>query len=344
MEAGQLAADVLHETRLVGAGRGEREGDHELGDVVGPVLGDGEQQQRETRPRVLVEPSEQAEVEEGETPVVRQEDVSRVGVGVVHALDDDLEHIGAEELSGQVSRAFWIEPVPRLDLASRDSLQDECALAHVRLDHTRDDQSFERLDELPHELRVVRLLDEVELCAEMNLELVRELLELDPPRRLGVSHGEADRRAQHGEIEVDLLDDQGTPHLDDHVVSRSEQPAMRLGDRGRRERLRLEAHEGVRTEVGDHHRLDLRERDRRHAVDQACELLDVDVGQEIGTRREELPELDERGPELLETAAERPRPLARGVAASDHADLGEDPPQSALVCDPPDGKRAPSPL
>ena len=71
MEAGQLAADVLHEPRLVGAGRGEREGDDEVGDVVGPVLGECEQQQREAGPRVLVEPAEQSEVEKREAPVRR---------------------------------------------------------------------------------------------------------------------------------------------------------------------------------------------------------------------------------------------------------------------------------
>ncbi|MGH3053577.1 MAG: hypothetical protein ACRDL7_01195 [Gaiellaceae bacterium] len=38
------------------------------------------------------------------------------------------------------------------------------------------------------------------------------------------------------------------------------------------------------------------------------------------------------------------RSLARRLAAPDHADLGKDSPQSALVCDPPDGQRAPSAL
>ncbi len=75
-----------------------------------------------------------------------------------------------------------------------------------------------------------------------------------------------------------------------------------------------------------------------------AELLDVDVGQEIGPRREELAELDERRAELLEALAKRPRSLTRRVAPAGHADLGEDPPQSALLCDPPDGERAPSAL
>jgi hypothetical protein len=58
VEARQLATHVLHEARLVGAGRDERERDHEVGDVVGPVLGEREQQQGEAGSRVLVEPAE----------------------------------------------------------------------------------------------------------------------------------------------------------------------------------------------------------------------------------------------------------------------------------------------
>lgn len=48
--------------------------------------------------------------------------------------------------------------------------------------------------------------------------------------------------------------------------------------------------------------------------------------------------------ELLEAAAKRPRSLARRLGPADHADLGKDAPQSALVCDPPDGQSAPSTL
>ena len=344
VKAGELATDVLHEARLVGAGRGERERDDEVGDVVRAVLGEREQQQRQARSRVLVEPAEQAEIEEREPPVVRQQHVPEVRVGVVDALDDDLEHVGAEKLAREEGGALRVEPVPRLDPAPVDPLEDERALGHVRLDHARHDERLEPLHERSDQLRVVRLLDEVELPAEVELELVRELLELDPLRRLGVPDRETDGRAQHREIEVDLLDDSRSPHLRDDLLPRCEQAAVRLRDRGGRERLRVETDERFLAEVLAQHRLDLRERDRRDGVDEAAELLDVDVGQEIGPRREELPELDERRPELLEALAERLRSLARRVALAGHADLGKDSPQSALLCDPPDGQRAPRAL
>ncbi len=179
VKAGELAADVLHEARLVGAGRGEREREDELGDVVGPVLGQGKQEQGEAGPRVVVEPAEQPEVEEREPPVLGQQHVPVVRVGVVDALDHDLEHVGAEELAREEGGALRLEPGARLDLAARDQLEHERPLGHVGPDHARHDEPVERLDELAHELRVVRFLEEVELSAEMELELLRELLELD---------------------------------------------------------------------------------------------------------------------------------------------------------------------
>src|SRR5205085_515801 len=149
---------------------------------------------------------------------------------------------------------------------------------------------------------------------------------------------------EQGKVELNLLDDAGTPHLDHDVVAGGEQAAVRLGDGSGRERLRLEAHERIGAEVLPHDRLDLFEGDGGHVVDEPAELVDVDVRQEVWARRKELPELDERRAELFETLTERLRSLARRLATAGHADLGEDPAKPALVCDPPDGQRAASTL
>jgi hypothetical protein len=145
VEAGKLAADVLHEAGLVGAGRGEREREHELRDVVGPVLGQREQEESETGPRVLVEPAEQPEVEKREPSVLGQQHVSVMRVGVVDALDHDLEDVGAEELAREEGSPFRLEPVARLDLVTRDQLEDERALGDVGSDHAWYDEPVERL-------------------------------------------------------------------------------------------------------------------------------------------------------------------------------------------------------
>ena len=73
------------------------------------------------------------------------------------------------------------EQVREQELSFRmQQLQDERPLGHVGVDHARDDETVERLDEPAHELGVVRLLEEVELRAEMQLELLRELFKLHP--------------------------------------------------------------------------------------------------------------------------------------------------------------------
>ena len=79
VEARQLAPHVVHEPRLVRAQAGERQAQDQVGDVVGAVLRDREQQQREPAARVVVEPAEQAEVEQREPAVGRQEDVPACG-------------------------------------------------------------------------------------------------------------------------------------------------------------------------------------------------------------------------------------------------------------------------
>ena len=71
-------------------------------DVVGAVLRDREQQQRQAAARVVVEAAEQPEVEQREASVVGEEHVPRVRIGVVDALDDDLVHVGAEELAREL--------------------------------------------------------------------------------------------------------------------------------------------------------------------------------------------------------------------------------------------------
>ena len=71
--ARQLAAQVVHEARFVRLHRRQRERDDQVGDVVRAVLRDREQEQRERGARVVVEAPDQAEVEQREAAVRREE-------------------------------------------------------------------------------------------------------------------------------------------------------------------------------------------------------------------------------------------------------------------------------
>ena len=86
MIARQLAAQVVDEPGLVGLGRRQRERQDQVGDVVGTVLCDCEQEQGERRARVVVQAADQPEVEQRQTAVRRHEHVPVMRVGVIDAL------------------------------------------------------------------------------------------------------------------------------------------------------------------------------------------------------------------------------------------------------------------
>jgi len=123
----------------------------------------------------------------------------------------------------------------------------------------------------------VRLLDEVELLPEMHLELVGEGLDLEELRGARAPLEEARRRAQHREVELDLLDDARAPHLHDDLAAALQERTVRLRDRRRRERLRVDPREDLVAEVGEDDRLHVGERHRRHLVDEPRELVDVRI-------------------------------------------------------------------
>src|SRR5205823_5857163 len=131
------------------------------------------------------------------------------------------------------------------------------------------------------------------------------------------------RGSEQREIDLDLFEDSGTANLDYHLAAALQEAAMRLRDRRSRERLRIQAREHVIAELGADHRVDVGEGHRRDLVDEVRKLLDVDVGEKIRPRRQELPELDERRPELFEPLPERTGSLTRRLAVAANAHLRE---------------------
>ena len=190
----------------------------------------------------------------------------------------------------------------------------------------------------------MRLLLEVELRPQVHLELVRERLELEELRRLGALLEQARRRADDVEVEVDVLDDPRPPDLHHDVAPIREHRRVDLRDRRCRQRLWLEPCERTLPEVLADDPLDLRERERRHLVDELAELLDVNVRKQVGPRREQLPELQVGGAELLERTAELDGALPSRRPVADEAHLAEDAKQAAAPCSARDLERAPRAL
>ena len=122
-------------------------------------------------------------------------------------------------------------------LFAANQLEDEHPLGDVRADHLRDDEIRIAVRESPDQLGVVRLLLEIQLGTQMDLELVGEGLDLHELRRLRVAVEQPRGRAQQVEILLDLLDRPRSPHLHGDLAPVREQRAMDLRDRSSCERL-----------------------------------------------------------------------------------------------------------
>ena len=107
----------------------------QVGRVLRAVLGQRQQQQAERPARVVVDPADQAEVEQREPAVGREQEVPAVRVGVVDAVPGDLLHVSAEELACDLLSRLRVEAVVWRDLFAVDPLEHEHALGHIRMDH-----------------------------------------------------------------------------------------------------------------------------------------------------------------------------------------------------------------
>src|SRR5690606_21233061 len=109
--------------------------------------------------------------------------------------------------------------------------------------------------------------------------------------------------AERVEIAGYLTTSVGTLHLDGHASAVAQHGAMHLTERCRGERRRLERLEAFRdaeSELLFDDRLDVGERERLDLVLKAGQRLEVGRRKQIGTRREQLAELDVRGAQTLE--------------------------------------------
>ena len=157
------------------------------------------------------------------------------------------------------------------------------------------------------DLQVARFHLVVELAHQRLAELLQHLDEAEAPAHLGVEVGEGGDLAQRLQVLDDLLADARALHLDRDLAPVAQRRAVHLAQGGRRHRLRLELGEGLGepdAQLGAHDALDLQERERPHLVLQAGQRLHVGQGQQIGARGQELADLDEGRPHLLEVGGE----------------------------------------
>ena len=206
--------------------------------------------------------------------------------------------------SGRIaSRSRSATFVPRRNSSVR------IARGRVLPDHARHDDLLVAGEVAVERLGVARLVPVVELEPDRARELVHELLRVHELERLHALAQEPRGLVQQAEVGLDLIGGGRALHLDGDLLPVRQDRAMHLADRRRRERREVELEERAihpQVELGLDGVANLLERDRRGGVLQPAQLGDDVRRHDVGARREELAELDERRPELVEHHPQAP--------------------------------------
>ena len=107
---------------------------------------------------------------------------------------------------------------------------------------------------------------------------------------------------EHGEIGEHLFEDARTLHFDRDRAAVAQRGAMHLSERRRRERLFVEGEKRLRqahVQVVFDRLLHIGQRNGIDVVLQAAQGLEIGRRQQVGARREDLTQLDERRAELF---------------------------------------------
>ena len=169
----------------------------------------------------------------------------------------------------------------------------------------------------PEPIRVPRLAPVVELLDRPRREFVHRL-ECPEQRRDTQPANEAHREADEADVPGKLDVDRRTLDLHGDLLA-AQIRHVHLPDRRGRERLGVELVEELRrraSQLLEEDLLDVRERERRDAIEQVEELVAVFDRQDVRLQREHLPELDEASAQVLEEPA---KPLRTGELRQGHA-------------------------
>jgi hypothetical protein len=224
-----------------------------------------------------------------------------------------LHKLASRFLAGRAGRRL-------ADRHALDVLHDEQPRRRVAIVQERHVEPRERREHLAQPLDVLRLDAEVELAAQRAGQVLHHGGHVDDAPEDVAARDLLREQLEQRDVAQDLVA-RGRPlHLDDHTLAALERAAVHLADRAGRDRHRVDRLEHVlpgNAELLLHHCDDVLLGERWHLVLQRGELLHVGGRQQVGPRREDLAELREGRPELLERLAQVPRAhLVRLVAAA----------------------------
>ena len=217
-------------------------------------------------------------------------------------------------------RALVIRELARLqlgDLRPVEELEREHARARVAPVDARDAHA-RMTGEVPVErVGVARLLAVVELLAHGARELVHEALRVDEVECANAVLRDLRRLIEQREVGLDLPRRCRALHLHGDAAAVREDGLVHLADGRGGDRLLDELDEEPLDRLAQllrDHLLDLGERERADVVLELPQLDDDVRRHDVRSRRQELAELHERRPELVERLAQAPTALGRRVA------------------------------
>src|SRR4051812_49246792 len=272
---------------------------------------------RQLRHVVVGELADRAEIDQADlVGTAEHEDVRRVRVTVEEAVSEDHRHPRLRHQVREIA-AVLDRPFIRMDVCDLRSLEPlECQHTGARVCPVDPRHAHVRMPgEVAVEgIGVARFKPVVELLADLPRELVDEEARVDEVERAHALLRDARGLVEEREVGLDLARRAGTLDLDGDTAPVRQRRAVHLADRRRRDWPFLELGEQLldrQAELLLDDLLDVRERNRADVVLQAAELGDDVRRQDVGTRREQLPELHERRAELVEHLAEMLSALRR---------------------------------
>ncbi len=274
------------------------------------LCGRVDEQPRQLRHVVVRELADGAEVDEPDrTSLLEHEDVGWVRIAVEETVTEDHRHPGLGDQVGQIA-AFVERERRHVDVAhvgAVEPLQGEHPRARVLPVDLRHVHMRIRREVPVERLRVARLEPVVELLPDLARELVDQRASVNEVERMHALLHEPRRLVQQRQVGLDLARRARPLHLHGDLPPVRKRRTVHLADRRRCDRLPLEVEEEPVesvTEILLDHALGLLERERAHVVLKAAQLGD-DVGRhDVRSRREQLAELDESRPELVEQLAQ----------------------------------------
>jgi hypothetical protein len=304
MESADQVGDRAPHLRLIEVFAPFAERNQDLRRRVPAPLADCQDQLEELLLRRARNASDHPEIDERDASVWRQQHVSRMRIGVEHAVDQNLLQIGAEEILGERDPVHFgpFHAADRGDLGPRDIIHRQHSRSCEVVDWQRHDDMLEVAKLVSDRHEVACLLAIIEFRHQRPFEFIDDACGV----HIRCSPDAIDDRGDFvkcGKVLFDLLVDAGSLYFDSHFAAAAQNGPMHLPERCGGDRELVELDKRMRhpnAEFLSHDPLDVFVRKWLDLILQTCERVEISGRQQVGPGRENLAQLDECRSQRLE--------------------------------------------